>query len=161
MTIKKWASYLIEILAIIVVAWLCQKVISNSSFPNYFQEITGKPFEAFSGLFLRVFIAVLGVYFFFLMNIITKFKNIIGNFIQIGFCVFGIIVSLESLSFIWDTRSEIRNTFMTIPFPTEPDVVSRNIKLSVLSSNENMFYAFLGIVIIALLSATINLSKKS
>jgi hypothetical protein len=161
MTIKKWAIYFLQILAIIIVAWLCHKVISGSTFPSYFEEITNKPFEDFSNLFLRVFIAVLGVYYFFLLNIIARFKNLLANIIQIVFCIIGIIVSIESLSFIWDTRSEIRNAFNTIPFPTEPDVVSRNIKISVLNSNENMFYAFLGIVIIALLTATINLSKKS
>lgn len=161
MSVKSWGKHIVEMVVLALIAWTTLFFIEWTSVPAYFANVTGQSYNEISVLVFQIIFSVFGVYYFFIANLLKGFKVLSSNIIQGLFSIYGIIVSIRSLSFIWDTRADIRNQFDAIPFPIEPDMVSRNIKLQVLGNSENMLYAFLGITIIALLTATIHLSKKS
>lgn len=106
-------------------------------------------------------IGLLGSYWYLFKNVWIGFKSKTVIYIFICFCVLTIGSSLFIVNWGLKLPEAINAKFAEIPFPTEPDIVQKNIKMSIIKHASYMLFSFIGMGILGILFGFLNLKKTN
>ena len=139
---------LIVVLVLIAIGLLLNVYIGESDISNTFQKLSTYPYDDKETTFNFLIIGTLGCYFYLLSNAYRNFNHRVKLFILLGFGLITLLGSIQFMSILKEIENVIRIDFSTIPFPTEPDIVQKNVKLNVLNSLDvfNISFVITGLI---------------
>ncbi len=86
---------------------------------------------------------LIGFYWYLIKNIWTGFKSKILILVFSSFCLLQAIVSLMIVIWGFELKAQVWEVFNEISFPTEPDIVQKNIRFSIIRNIGQMLFSFI------------------
>ncbi len=110
--------------------------------------------------FNLLIIGLLGSYWYLFKNVWIGFKSKTVIYIFICFCVLTIGSCLFLFNWGLKLPEAINTKFAEIPFPTEPDIVQKNIKMYMIKYGSYMLFSLIGIGVLGVFFGILNLKKN-
>lgn len=125
---------LVVVLVLIAIGLLINVYVSDSDISNTFQKLSTYSYDDKALTFNLLIIGTIGCYYYLISSAFSNFKNIFKLFLLLAFGLMTLFSSLNLMVIIGEITDVITSDFNSIPFPTEPDIVQKNVRLNVLNS---------------------------
>jgi hypothetical protein len=126
--------------------------LGTTDFGRKFNMITGELFSDKIPILIMFTSGCVGTYIFLCKIWISEKEKITNYYFLFGFSILNIIASLSIISWLYNAIDDIQLNFAQIPFATEVDLVTKNVRSSLLETVSYMIFMLMlvGIASLAL-----------
>ena len=126
------------------------KFLGTTDFGRKFNMITGELFSSKVLILVLFTSGCIGTYIFLYKIWISEKEKITNYYFLFGFSTVNIISSISLISWLYSSINKIKIQFYLIPFKTEVDIVTKNVRSSLLETVSYMILMLMFVGIISL-----------
>ena len=126
------------------------KFLGTTDFGRKFNMITGELFSSKVLILVLFTSGCIGTYIFLYKIWISEKEKITNYYFLFGFSTVNIISSISLISWLYSSINKIKTQFYLIPFKTEVDIVTKNVRSSLLETVSYMILMLMFVGIISL-----------
>ena len=145
--LEKKADFIL-LAVIFALAFAVMGFVEETTIATKFSYFTGEPFQNYELLFLVFTIGMIGSYTFLIKAFLGDFKNRFSLIVFVIHTLFLIATSAYIYYWTFDAKTVVLKRYTDIPFPSEIDLVTRNIRIVLLKDAGNTFLALGGVGIL-------------
>lgn len=123
--------------------------LETTDFGRKFNMITGEMFSSKMLILILFTSGCVGTYIFLYKIWISEKEKITNYYFLFGFSVLNILCSISLISWLYNLIDKINTQFYLIPFKIEVDVVTKNVRISLL---ETVSYMILMLMFVGIAS---------
>jgi len=135
--VNKKTSLILDFLFVVLifgVSFGIMGFLETTDFGRKFNMITGELFSSKILTLVMFTSGCVGTYIFLYKIWISEKEKITNYYFLFGFSVLNIICSISLISWLYDAIDKINTQFYLIPFKIEADVVTKNVRTSLLET---------------------------
>ncbi len=129
---------------------MIMKFLGTTDFGRKFNMITGELFSSKVLILVLFTSGCIGTYIFLYKIWISEKEKITNYYFLFGFSTVNIISSISLISWLYSSINKIKIQFYLIPFKTEVDIVTKNVRSSLLETVSYMILMLMFVGIISL-----------
>ena len=129
---------------------MIMKFLGTTDFGRKFNMITGELFSSKVLILVLFTSGCIGTYIFLYKIWISEKEKITNYYFLFGFSTVNIISSISLISWLYSSINKIKTQFYLIPFKTEVDIVTKNVRSSLLETVSYMILMLMFVGIISL-----------
>lgn len=152
---NKSVSLILDFLLVIFVigvSFVVMAFLGTTDFGGKFNMITGELFSSKIPILVLFTSGCIGTYIFLYKIWVSEKEKITNYYFLFGFSILNILASISLISWLYTAIDNIQGQFELIPFATEVDVVTKNVRSNLLETVSYMIFmlTLVGIVSLAL-----------
>lgn len=126
------------------------KFLGTTDFGRKFNMITGELFSSKVLILVLFTSGCIGTYIFLYKIWISEKEKFTNYYFLFGFSIVNIISSISLISWLYSSINKIKTQFYLIPFKTEVDIVTKNVRSGLLETVSYMILMLMFVGIISL-----------